>query len=400
MNAKREWIAYVAPVSIPGGGAAAARIIGNARALVNAGYDVTIISGHLAGSEPADQEILPFIRCVRLNERHSEHKGDLLRRLSYINIGAQTVAWLKQQTNLPRAVIVYSGYTPYIMNLQPWARSKSIPLIFDAVEWYTPQNNLTYLFSPYYWNIEFAMRVLIPRLDGVIAISSALSNYYVARGLPVERIPPLVNTAELRPMAEHDDATPTFHLAYSGSPGHKDLLRNVIEAVDLVNTSKETFILDVAGINDAELPAYLPSRMRGVPPPFLRLAGKVARPEAQAIVERSDFSIFVRDINRVSRCGFPTKFVESLALGTPVITNLTSDLGLHLRDRDTGFVCAGPETRDIATTLKEISEKGKTGLRSMRIAARREAELHFDYQHYSENLERLIQAAYTHMKHR
>ncbi len=36
--------------------------------------------------------------------------------------------------------------------------------------------------------------------------------------------------------------------------------------------------------------------------------------------------------------GFPTKFVESLGAGCPVITNYTSDLDLYLKNGFNGFV--------------------------------------------------------------
>lgn len=400
MDNNNEWVAYVAPVAIPEGGAAAARILGNARALASAGFKVTIVSGHCPPGSAADLEISSSIRCVRLNERHSEHMPLALRRLSYANMGAGTAAWLSQQPILPKAVFIYSGYTPYIMNLLPWARRQSVPLIFDAVEWYTPRSLWQYLVSPYYWNIELSMRVLIPRLDGVVAISEALNKYYRTYGLPVERIPPLIDSAELKPIDEKHATDQEIQLAYSGSPGHKDLLRNVIDAVDLVNADKANFVLNVAGLSERELATFLPRSMRGGFPSFLRLVGKVDRPQAQAIVGKSDFSIFVREINRVSTFGFPTKFVESLALGTPVITNLSSDLSNHLRDNETGFICASPAPKDIASALATIASSDRTNFRLMRKAARLEAEEHFDYRQYRASITRLIDSAHNYMTRR
>ena len=49
MSTHRPWIAYVGPVAFPEGGAAARRILGNAKALVGAGHDVVIVSGQRHG---------------------------------------------------------------------------------------------------------------------------------------------------------------------------------------------------------------------------------------------------------------------------------------------------------------------------------------------------------------
>lgn len=400
MFTNNEWVAYVTPVAIPEGGAAAARILGNARALAAAGFEVTIVSGRYSPDAAAYLEISPSIRCVRLNARPSEDEPPAVRRLSFANVGARTAAWLSQQPILPKAVIVYSGYASYILNLLPWAARQDVPLIFDAVEWYTPRSSWQYLVSPFYWNIELSMRVLIPRLDGVIAISGALSNYYQSCGLPVEKIPPLIDLAELKPFDEHHSTDQKIHLAYAGSPGRKDLLRNVIDAVDLVNADKANFVLNVAGVHEREMAAFIPRKMRGVFPSFLRCFGKVNRLQAQAMVGKSDFSIFVRDINRVSTFGFPSKFVESLALGTPVITNLSSDLSHHLRDHETGFICASQEPKDIAETLETIASSDYSNFGLMRDAARQESEKHFGFRDYSASLRRLVESAHKYMTRR
>ena len=44
--------------------------------------------------------------------------------------------------------------------------------------------------------------------------------------------------------------------------------------------------------------------------------------------------------------GFPTKVVESLALGTPVITNLTSDLGFCVFDGRNGVILDARSEQD------------------------------------------------------
>ena len=44
---------------------------------------------------------------------------------------------------------------------------------------------------------------------------------------------------------------------------------------------------------------------------------------------------------RYTKAGFPTKVVESLASATPVITNITSDLEMYLKDGENSVISEG-----------------------------------------------------------
>lgn len=377
MNKGRPWIAYVVAVAFPEGGAAARRILGNAQALVACGYDVVIVSSQPPGTHGSEFIVAPGIRCSCVNERNAEHLPKTLRNMRYAWMGARSRRWLKNQANQPVAVIVYSGYSPYLLQLTGWAQDRSIPIIFDAVEWYTAPGLPHFLASPYLWNIEFAMRFLIPRTDGVIAISKALEDYYIKHGLTVVRVPPLVDHA-MMPRVTESSKDGVLRLAYSGTPGTKDMLDPVIRAVLLADEGSGSITLDVAGVTEEQL-AALPVFKGDKPPETIRAHGLVSHSESIDLISRSDFTVFLRAVNRVSTCGFPTKFVESLSVGTPVITNLTSDLADHLVDGVTGFVCSEPEPRILADTLVRAKSLDSKAHAKMRDHARKEMLRAFDF---------------------
>ncbi|MEK9825616.1 MAG: glycosyltransferase, partial [Methylotenera sp.] len=215
----RPWVAYVGPFSFPEGGAATRRVFGNAKALVAAGYNVVVVSGYAQSLSQQPELLEPGIWSVQINERGSEHLPKVLRYLCYVFIGRQSRKWIDSCDSKPAAIVLYSGYTPYLLQFTRWARRRSIKLIFDAVEWYTAQSALQFLRSPYYWNIEFAMRVLIPRLDGIISISSSLETYYKRHIGCVVSIPPLVDMSSMHPRVEFTPSENGLSIAYSGSPG-------------------------------------------------------------------------------------------------------------------------------------------------------------------------------------
>lgn len=377
MTARRPWIAYVGPVAFPEGGAAAQAILGRAQAMVGAGYDVTIVSGQIPGATGSVFELAPGVTCVSVGERNAEHLPRALRYARYLTMGARSRRWLSAQPAPPAAVVLYSGYSPYLLQFTGWARRRAIPFVFDAVEWYLAPGRLGLIASPYHWNIELAMRVLIPRLDGVIAISRALERYYLGRGLPVVRLPVITDVqalhAETRP-----HRTGPLRLAYTGNPGtNKDQLDVVVRAAGAVDGGSGRLVLDIAGLTSDEL-ARRPG-LGGHVPPCARAYGMLPRNKAVDMVANADFTVLVREINRVSTHGFPTKFVESLGVGTPVIANLTGDLADHLHHGRTGLICDGADEAALVRQLEAALAITPEAHAKMRLAARAEAERAFDF---------------------
>ena len=59
--------------------------------------------------------------------------------------------------------------------------------------------------------------------------------------------------------------------------------------------------------------------------------------EIQDELNKSDFSILLREVTRGTTAGFPTKVVESMSCGTPMITTRTSDLSNYIETGKNGF---------------------------------------------------------------
>ena len=389
---RRPWVAYVGPFPYPDGSAASRRVFGMAESLSLAGYDVTVASG--AGESVADEGRLVTqgegIAWCQLAERIAEHWPRPLRRFRYAWMGGRTVEWLASQPSLPAAVVLYSGYTPYLQRLLPWCRRNGVRLLFDAVEWYEPEHPLGYLYSPYQWNIEWAMRSLVPKTNGVIAISSYLADYYRKRSLPVAIVPPTTSS-----IAAGDWQPDTrLRLCYAGSPGQKDDLGSVLRAVARLASHGADIHLTVAGPERREVLRRL-GASAGESLPWLHAPGMLGHDEVRRLVGSVDFSILVRQPCRVSRAGFPTKFVESFASGTPVIANLTSDLHLHLRDGETGLVCATPDVDSITAALERASRLGEPAMRRMREACFDLAVRAFHPDGYVQSLRDLLQGEHT-----
>ena len=389
MTEQKKFIVYVGPFAFPNGGAAAKRIYGNCKTLLSLGCDVTIASGQMP-DDPVTQrtaDCLRGISVVSLGERKYERLPKLLRHMLYFTAGTKTIKWLDALDRKPHSIILYSGYSPYLIRLLPWARRNKVRILFDAVEWYTPPNLFSKLFSPYYLNIEFAMRVLLQRCDGLIVIGTYLRDYYKGKVKNLVIIPPTVDCCQI-PARILVEKGQRVKFVYAGSPGKKDSLSTIISAVVAVASLGYKIQLDIAGVSQEDLKVFLPQKKQGDLDLVIRCHGLVDASTAVDLVRAADYSIIIRPNRKNVRAGFPTKFVESLSVGTPVISNLTSDLGLYLQHGFNGYVCKDQKVDSLARAILDaISTEDPSSLRKN---ARETAEKHFDVYGFSAKMMKII----------
>ena len=389
-DSSNEHVVYVGPFYYPDGGAAARRILGNVQTLQVLGYVVTVASGQM--DEVNHQaDTVNDVEVVSLNERTAEYMPRLLKHMAYLTMGKKTIAWLDSLETKPVAVILYSGYSPYLIHLLLWSRRNNVRLIFDAVEWYDPGSILGWA-SPYQLNIEFAMRCLLPRLHGVISISDYLNAYYLKKNSLSVNVPPTLDVLNTECRVDEVNCQRTLELVYSGSPGRKDLLNNILEAVFILNAEGTRVHITVAGVSESEglLYSSVRARLNTVFSECITFIGLVSHQSSLALLRAADFSVLLRNDARYSRAGFPTKFVESMASGTPVIANITSDLHRHLHEAKTGFICNGPSPEDLVDSVKRALAQSNGERLDMRSRCRKLAEECFDFRKYTTHLAKLI----------
>jgi glycosyltransferase involved in cell wall biosynthesis len=383
MGNSKGRIVYIGPMSFPDGGAGARRILGNALSLIEGGYEVIVGSGQMPKSETNQPEIFHGISVHSIGERTAEDKPVLIKHLIYTGMGKKTVSWLRSLNPRPVAVILFGGDIPYLLNVMPWCRENNTPLIFEACEWYDPRNMPGGRFSPYRINFEITMRYFVPRIKNVIAISSYLENHYKTLGCETVRIPPTIDTFRFRNDKKSAPGE-LLTIAYTGTPGKKDLFDNYLEALLRIDSMGEKFCFNVAGLSDAEILSYPSMRKRSITilPPVINNYGKVSHSKAISIVADSDFSILLRYPKRYAQAGFPTKVVESMVVGTPVICNLTSDLNDFIKDGISGIVCNTHTVESLIDALHKIQNISSEDILALSRNARRVAENAFDYRSY------------------
>ena len=386
-DTKKGLIIYVGPVEVPANSAASRRILGNVKAFQNAGYEV-LIGGAQIGNN--DYIFHDGIAVFETGERKHENLPTALKYFAYRNMGKETIAWLNSINQKIDAVILYSGYSPYLLRLLPWCRKKNIPLVFDAVEWYEAPTKMQKWLNPYYWNIELSMLNLIPKTKNVICISSYLQNFYNSKNCNTIIIRPLIDIDEFSEV-EKSNIDSILKLSYTGTPGKKDLFNHFIEAIFCLkdeNKLTKQIILNIAGISENQLLKYDAFKIRNIVklPDFIKTLGYVSNKEAWELTASSHFSLLLRNNKRVATAGFPTKIVESLALATPIITNLSSDLGNYLTHKKNSLICQNYTVEELKKRIVEAQNFTNSEYASISENAKSTAIQYFQYSNQPQKL--------------
>lgn len=261
----------------------------------------------------------------------------------------------------PDAVIVYPGLGQ-MNGVASVAAEQGIPVVADIADWYdwrhVPRSSL-----PQWVLNEIAVRKAGPRAQGCIAVSEYLGRYFGTRGAST-----LVVAAafESPPVAEVVAPTDSrCHVAYVGSVASKDRLaaRHLIEYASQFDPLGQHVKVHIVGGGVETLRSALPPGV--MIPASVVVHGRVPRQEALDVLARCDFSVVQRDpLARYARAGFPSKVAESLLLGTPVISNLSSDLAGHLADGENAIVLAGAGLADMCEGLQRALDAGVTSSRT------------------------------------
>lgn len=310
-------ILYIGGFELPDKNAAAQRVVGIAKALRELGYNVVFLNAlKVNGSKTEIKKQYFGFECL---EYQREKEYDYL-------FTAKTVLTKIAKVN-PDIVIAYN-YPAYALDrVRKYCNSKGIMCYADVTEWYQAfgTNPLYRLIK----NIDtkYRMEVVHKKMDGVIAISRFLYDYY-RDYVKTIIIPPTVDLNEDKWNVPVEKENDVVSFVYAGSPSaQKEKLDLIVRAIEDV-PHEYGVRLNVVGITMNQYKQIY--NAQSVPFERIKFWGRVEHREAIKMIKESDWSIIIRENNRVVKAGFPTKVVESISCGTPVIVNEFSNIADYL----------------------------------------------------------------------
>jgi glycosyltransferase involved in cell wall biosynthesis len=371
-------VAYVGPyLSTAAGNAGLQRAWGISRSLVEAGATVIIGTGDSVSTPVMGLSGTPGV--VVQHVRGPGSRLDPLRKaFDWFSFAGDVTDWLSRLGELD-AVVLYGGGAYLAKRVIRWGSDADVPIVADQVEWYDPSHQPMGRFGPFARDLERGMRSTYARTGNCIVISSLLEEHFAEQGCHTVLVPPTTDVKTIA-WSPHRPDREAIQFVYAGSPGLKDHMRAIIEGLERADPSGTQFHMDVYG-PDPELLCSLLGRP--VLPTFVQAHGRLNREAVLTAIAAADYVPLVRPDERFANAGFPTKVVESLSAGTPVICNATSDLSRHIRSGQTGWLLKEASAEAFASAATRAMVVPRRQREEMRRLARAEAEASFDYRRYT-----------------
>lgn len=329
---KRDTIIYIGGFELPDGNAAAHRVVANAKIMRDLGYRVILVGVRKENSG----------RLTRYQEDYEGFESwsvpkpaGYFRWLDYIT-GLKSLLGLLDATGRRLEAVICYNY-PAVAQWRIFRRSWSLGGLgfADATEWYDASGGNIIYRAVKAIDTWLRMNLVNRSSDGVITISAWMTNYYKKKRKPIIELPPLFDTIEHVSGLGHSSKGGARSFIYVGNPfdasrvnsrrtNLKDRLDICIDLFHEASRKGWDFSFNVYGVTQQEYLSVFPEhavKLRDLDKK-ISFHGRVPNSEIRNIVAASDFSIFFRDESRVTLAGFPTKLVESISLGTPVISSL------------------------------------------------------------------------------
>ena len=118
-------------------------------------------------------------------------------------------------------------------------------------------------------------------------------------------------------------------------------------------------------------------------PKCVKAYGRVPREKVEEVMLQMDFSVLLRPSEeRYTKAGFPTKSVEAMSHGVAMICNLSSDLGMYLKDGENAVIVDGYDEKAFAQSLERVLLMNSAEIDVLKKNARQLAEDEFDYRNW------------------
>lgn len=294
-------------------------------------------------------------------------KMDIYKNIEYTSLRYDTLGYLgkirtrlKYWNNLRNIIEEYGPDCIIMDDLRPWvtiqlkqySKTRDILLIHDSVEWYSKQQFILGHFSPTFINKNIINKYLIDKNCRVIAISQFLMRHFETKSIECVNIPIVVSNEDLvsDKLLENE-----INITYAGQAGKKDYLDVIISAMTRLSKEELKKVrLHIFGCSEYQMIKNgIPKKYIDMLRSSLVIHGRVPRTEVLKVLLKSDYTILIRsEVQRYAKAGFPTKVVESLSHSTPVIANITSDLGQYLVDGYNSLVVPESSVDALLNVLK------------------------------------------------
>ncbi|MEN8120222.1 MAG: glycosyltransferase [Bacteroidota bacterium] len=379
--AQEKNVLYVGGFELPDRNAAALRVIANGKLFNRLGYEVTYI-----GVDKSDNFIESSIKKFKIDgfvfftkaQKYPDTNLNWFKFITDISFVKETIE--KDLNNKVDIIVAYNYPAITLKKLSNYSKKNNIKIIADVSEWYEPQGNIIFRIIKGL-DSNLRMNVFQKQLDGIIAISQYLYDYYKHNN--VIKLPPLIDKKSSKwEKTINANGHGGIRLVYVGSPGNgqKDRLDLIIRTLSGIKSQISEFEFIIVGITKNQYLEFFgqesfPDNLKN----NLIFLGRKPHLDSINEIKKSDFSIFLRDNNLVNTAGFPTKFVESVSSGTPVLTNVSSNVTDYLEEGILGYIINTSTDKSLRSSLTKSLNLGLDNIKKMKESCSKFERFNYTY---------------------
>lgn len=388
-------IIYTGSFRFPAVDASSERVLNNAKILRALGYEVIFYS--FGGSSFAENlnnykffnyQGFKYVISYDLNII----EGNFFKKvINHLLRGRNALKLIFSGIDNPDIIINYNPSFYFSLRILRFCRAKKIQLISDLTEWHDAHEFFGGKYNLPYFLYGINMKIVQKLIRNKIVISSFLDAYYEHSNNII--LPPLVDPDDAK-WSTKEQVLPIFdgvRILYAGTPTKKDLLETMIDALILCLEKGMKLQFVIVGVSLNETSNYVNFNKIKSYPNNILFCGKVHQKLVPSYYNASDFSILLRNPNRKNTAGFPTKLVESMMAGCPVILNYTSDIKEYIIDEYNGFIVPDISVNSLKSVLEKICNISVLEMDVLKFNSFKCANEKFSFKQYVSRMDSFIQ---------
>lgn len=370
---RNKSVLYLAACYFPYGEASSARTLNLCKLIHSLGYDVHVLADFGVDSGGCPEFTYEYI-----------FKGK--SKYNLLTAGKQCIKRVKHYLKANKVdIIVSNARADRIKALKSICKKNKIKLIVENCEWYDSSSFKFGKLDFRYLANEKMFRKGFRGIDGFISISRLLHEHNLKFGRSA-RIPTILDFNQYQlPTIQQEDSG-KIKLIYVGNPGKgKELFEPIFFAFSNP-IIRNNFILDIYGPSESQVKScFADMDLFEAQKHNVFFHGKIYQTKVEKKLREAQFLIFLRPDRKSSHAGFPTKLAESMAVGTPVITNKTGDIELYIKNGINGYLIDKSDGKSLELILLDIL-KNRSGYFAMRENSYKTAKSSFDLTNYQSDL--------------
>ena len=366
-----KYIVIAGNFEFPDGNAAGKRVAGFGKIIEHLGYTPVFIG---VTRKTVSQNIL---ESKQLYGNAVSYKTPYSRSVKqYLTLGKKVKLFFDVVQDLGsqnvHGVILYRSITLslWMSFIIRWCKKNSKPVLVDCSDWMplSCESFLRHIVKVL--DVNYQNNIVTRQADGIIVVSSFIENFFKRKNCKTVMLPHVFNRHELDKYRQKFPYHPCEcrRFIYTGIPFQigtktsrsmfKDRIDRSLELFHRLYRNGYSFRFDIYGFTESDYLFTVPEHeniireMKDV----ICFHGMCGSDEIIKQILLSDFMILNRDDILMTRAGFPTKVAESMALGTPVITEPTSNIADYLSHGDNGFLFEKGKEYEVLEYAMQLSE--------------------------------------------